>query len=125
MDIIEENDFFYFWKEGEIICYAFKKREINLEIAKMGVAIRDSISKGRPCFVYMDLTHVKSATKEARDYYGDFEIDGPVKAVAVFTPSFLTKIMGSFFINFTRPKVPCKIFSTKESALHWLNGFPV
>jgi len=120
MKILEENEYFVFWEEDGIFCCMYKKPVVDLEIAKMSVSSRLKHSKNQSSKLYVDLTHVKSASKEARDYYATEEAMQLAYASAALTPSIFSMIIGTFFLNFHKPRKPFKIFTTKERAFEWL-----
>ncbi|MGQ0829597.1 MAG: DUF7793 family protein [Bacteroidota bacterium] len=63
------------------------------------------------------------SSKEARSYRATLkENDGRI-AEALIYKSYGNKIVLSFYINFNRPKVPTKLFSTEGKAVEWLKEF--
>jgi hypothetical protein len=123
MKILEENDCLRFWEEDHIICYTYKQPVVDLKIAKDSVLMRYRVTNNQPCLVFGDLENVKSVTREARDYYTCEDAENLVTAAAVLTPTIITKIIATFFLNFNKPKVPFKMFSSKEKAFEWLLEF--
>ena len=117
MKILEENEWFLFWEEDAIMCYLYKKPEIDLDIAKMSVAIRLRLTQNRPCKLLADLKNLKVISKE---YYASTEGTYLLEAVATIAPSFLARTIVTFFLNFNKPKLPFQIFSNKTKALDWL-----
>jgi hypothetical protein len=120
MNLLTENDFFRYWEEDDVICYLYKAKIIDLEIAKLGVDLRLKVSNHKKCVMYVDMSNVSAVTREARSYYTSPEATQLIAATAVFTPSFVTKTIATFFLNFNRPPLPFKIFSNKEKAIEWL-----
>ena len=120
MNILEENDWFVFWEEENIVCGLYKTPVIDLEIAKMSVALRLKVSNYIPCKLFIDLKNVKTITKEARDYYGSEVAKNMAEALAVLTPSLVSKIIAAFFINFNKAPMTFKLFNSKEKAFEWL-----
>jgi hypothetical protein len=120
MTILEDSDSLCFWEEQNIICYVYKKPVLDLEMAKLAMSSRLRVTNNSPCVLLTDLTNVKSTTKEARAYYIANNTKDLVKAVALITPSILTKIMATFFINFDKPGIPVKMFTSREKAIEWL-----
>ena len=120
--ILEENEWFTFWEEEGIFCCQYKNPVVDLDIAKMSVASRLKLTKNQPSKLFVDLTHVKSATKEARAYYASEEALHLSDAAAAIGPSIITKIILNFYLNFNKPRKPFKIFSSKEKAFEWLKS---
>jgi hypothetical protein len=123
MNILNDNEFFTFWEEDDIICFRYKQKIVSLDIAKMGVEIRLNSSNYKPCAMFVDMTNVKTVTKEARDYYGSPYASQLLKATAVLTESVLTKTITTFFLNFNKPQLPFKMFTNKSKAFAWLKEF--
>jgi len=122
MRILEDNDSICLWEEEEITCYVFKKPVLDLELVKLAIATRSRLTNNSPCLLIIDMSNVKSTTKEARSYYAASNTEDLVKAVALITPSLVTKMMATFFINFDKPPIPVKMFSTKPKAIAWLKS---
>lgn len=61
-------------------------------------------------------------SKEARAYSAELKPNSPI-AMAVIVTSTANRLIGNFYINFNKPKVPTKLFAAEDKALEWLNGF--
>ena len=77
--------------------------------------------KRRPLFV--DMRHIKSITREAREHYAGEDAQRSVLAVALCVRSQIGKIIGNIFINFNATSLPTRLFSSETEALKWLRGF--
>jgi hypothetical protein len=124
MSILFEDKYFTFREEDGIICLCYKEKIITLEIAMHGVETRSKLTHHKRCRLYADLTNVNAITKQARDFYATYEAGKLVNACAVYTPSILTKTLVLFFVNFNKPNLPLKSFSSKSKAFKWLKEFP-
>jgi len=120
MKILEDNDSLLFWEEENIICYIYKKPVLDLQMAKLAVETRLRVTNETPCLLVTDLTNIRSTTKEAREYYIANNPKNLVRAVALITPSVVSKIIANFFINFNKPSMPIKMFTHIEKAIDWL-----
>jgi hypothetical protein len=118
-----EKGFSVFWFEGDILASAYTIPNIDLAIARDGVHKRLSIVGDKSYPTFIDISKVKSITKEARDYLGTPEASKNIKAAGVLAGSYLSKIVGTFFLNFSRPAVPIKLFTSKAEAMRWLEKF--
>jgi hypothetical protein len=49
--------------------------------------------------------------------------DDLVSAVALIVDTPLSRVLGNFFINVSRPLMPTRLFDNEASALAWLQGF--
>ncbi len=94
--------------------------ETARENVQAGVTISGAIE--RP--LLLDMTHIGSMDKAARDYYaqGD-QREGAEKAIALITNSALSRVIGNFFIGLNRPVKPTRLFTSEESALQWLRQY--
>lgn len=109
-------------EDGIFCMYYHPLNSMNLEVAKSIVKERLTFVNGisYPCL--FDLTKVKEATKEARDYMADKGND-LVLASAILVNSPLLKMGANFFIMVNKPKSPTRMFTSKESAIEWLGQF--
>ena len=71
-------------------------------------------------WLMVDISHIKSIDKAAREFFSKKEILGQTKAMALIANSTMHKIIGNIFITFEKPSIPCMIFSKKSDALVWL-----
>ena len=118
-----ENEHIIFWIENGILFSEYKLSfEMTLENSKEIYALRKEISKGEDQLFCYDITHLKSMTKEARDY-GELYGQDDLKASAIIVNSHLTLFIYNAFLKLKNVKIPVKAFRTRELALHWLNQF--
>jgi len=64
-----------------------------------------------------------SADHEARDYVGTEEAMALRIADAFVITSLPQRIVGNFYLNFNKPKVPTRFFTSEEEAEKWLRQF--
>jgi len=122
---IFENKYMVIKKEEKILdCKFVENLEMDLEIAKICVADRIKFSKGISYPAMIDMSGLRSVTKEAREYMGK-EGAALITAGALIVHSPLTQILGNLFLTLNKPKVPTKIFTDKNDAREWLKQFPV
>lgn len=62
-------------------------------------------------------------SKEARAFSAARDASAPCIAKAFIVNSTANRLIGNFYINFNKPKIPTRIFSTTEKAIEWLNSF--
>jgi hypothetical protein len=109
--------------EDSIVLIAYRKGlSIDLEVAKEIVKERLNFFDGENYPVLIDGRHVKLLTQGARDYFSSEIGMKGVKALAILPGRYLTVVMAKLFMKF-KPKIPMKIFRTKEQALKWLRQF--
>lgn len=61
----------------------------------------------------------------ARSYGSSLEVIAITQAMAFVTGTFISKVLGNLFINFSKPPYPTRLFDTKEKAQVWLNSMQV
>src|SRR5688572_2145269 len=118
-----ETPYLKIWKESEILhCVFAEKLDITLEIARSCVETRLKFSNGvsYPCLI--DMKHIRSANKEAREYLAT-EGAKLVKAGALLIGSSLTRMIGNIFLSLNKPKVPSRLFTDENEARLWLKKF--
>jgi len=113
-----------FWIEDDIVFGEYLPNvQLTLEAVKTSIEARIEFTKGKPHLFLCDLTPVKSATKEARDFSSkDIGIQG-ITAGALIVNSSVSKIIGNFFLSINKPSAPAKLFTDKAEALKWLQQF--
>ena len=95
--------------------------EINLEIAKELIDNRLDFTNNEPVYVVIDFTHVKSVTKEARDYMNS--ADGGLKGIlggAFLSNSVVSTLFINLHLRMSNPSIPAKFFTNREEAVKWL-----
>jgi hypothetical protein len=122
-DKVLEDSYSKIWFENQIIFCAFKFPEINLHIAEACVELRLKAVNGTAYPTFVDTGNIKGVTKEARDYFASKEAIQYIKAAALLAPSFVTKMMGTFFLTFNRPAVPIRLFTDRQEAIKWLEKY--
>jgi hypothetical protein len=116
-----ENDFVKLWFDDGVVYGEYKPNVvIDLEAAKQIVIDRIALSNGNyyPSLSYID--GLSSVTKEARDYFSKDDGIKYMKRLALITTSPISRIVGNFWMQISRPTVPTRLFSRKEDALNWL-----
>lgn len=90
--------------------------EHAIENTKMIAAIAGNVR--RPFLI--DMTKVKSMSKEAREYYAGPEPQKSITAVAIVTKSSVGKAVANFFLLLTKPAIPTRLFTQIDEAVEWL-----
>lgn len=81
------------------------------------------ISQGRRYPLLINLTNVHSMDREARDYYTGNDAFSLASAAAAVTSSFVSRVIGNFFLGFNKPVYPRKVFNSEDEAIAWLKNF--
>lgn len=95
--------------------------EIELDDAKEIRKEVLGVANGNKYAIFLDGTETFEITSEARKLISEIDNASQRIAIAFYIKSLANKLAGNFFINVNKPFTPTKIFSTKESALAWLN----
>jgi hypothetical protein len=119
-----ETPYLKIWMEDQVIHCAFKGPvDIDIQMARVCVFARIEFSHctSYPCL--LDMTRVRSATREAREYMAK---EGClfITAGALIVHSPLSKMIGNMFLSLNRPRVPARLFSSKMKAKEWLRSYP-
>lgn len=96
--------------------------EITYEDVLEQRKIVKELTGGRPHVILVIAGRRTSATKEAREYSAKNRPEGRL-AEAILIKSLPVRLMGQFYINFNKPKVPTKMFEKENEALIWLNKY--
>ena len=111
-----------FWlrPEGYLYCKIKEEAEINYTDAVASIEAIAKITGNMALPVFCDARQLKSASKEAREYYAGVEAQKNLKAAAILIGSPLTKSVVNFFLLFNKPPYPIKMFTSEEEALQWI-----
>ena len=124
MQDIKEYSTITLWREGDdgIIFFKYAQRlEMDIEIAKGIVNSRLEYTKGKSAFALIDVTNLKSATKEARDYMNSPE--GGLKGLsagAFLSNNVVATLLVNLYIKVSSPPIPAKFFTSQKDALDWI-----
>lgn len=120
-----ENEYAVFWlDENEVIHSDYKENvAITLESAKEELAMCKSFELDGKALSIVDLSPIKSVSKEARNFYAGKEFSDCYTAVALITRTTISRVIGNFFLGINKPLFPVRLFNDKESAIKWLLTF--
>lgn len=93
---------------------------ILLEDSIEHIEIASKITKSKKWVMLVDMREVNSVTKEARTYYSDQNVIEGRVAIALLIESYFSQIVANFFIAYSKPDYPIKLFVSKEKAIEWL-----
>ena len=71
----------------------------------------------------IDMTKVKSMSREARAFYAGPEPMKALTAVAILTNSNMGKLVANFFLGLTKPQLPTRLFTDADAAIQWLSQY--
>lgn len=113
------------WLEDDILRARMRPGVFDLELAdaeqsaRMVEAVWGSVR--RP--ILIDTRGMRSMSRDCRKYFAGPETARLALAVALLTPSPLTRAIGNFFMGINRALVPTRLFTSEEEALVWLRQF--
>jgi hypothetical protein len=109
-----------------IICTAAKPGvDIILTYAIENSLIVNELCRGHKHPLLIDLKNLKSITPQARGFFSARDRETDVCAFAFIIHSNFQKMVGNIFIQFNRPRIPTRLFTSYESALEWLKNHRV
>ena len=125
MELTEFKEYKYvsFWREdNDIIGFKYAPGlEMDTGVAEEIVSSRLEYCKGKSMYCLIELSNLKSVTKEAREFMSD-----PEKGLkAILAGGFISNkavstMVINFFLMINKPSVPAKFFTDKDDALSWL-----
>lgn len=120
-----DTQYVYYELHDDILIGSYKKNlRITLDIAKEIVRTRLEFTEYKPVLALAVNLGVVSFDKAARDFLASEE---GVKLVIAGAVVMENSPVGSFLINFylgvSKPKIPTRVFTTKEAAIKWLGKF--
>ena len=78
------------------------------------------LTSGKPSRFIIEAGDYCSITKEARENAYTLEDISPMRATAVVVNNIAYKLIADFYIKFTKPKFPYKVFNSFDKAITWL-----
>lgn len=103
----------------------FKGTTVTLEKIKEYYRVSNDLLGGKKALVLIDASEDYTVTDEAKAYGQTEEATKNRIAIAYVTGSVANRIMFNLYLKIYKPKVPLKMFTSKEAALKWLNSFYV
>jgi hypothetical protein len=97
--------------------------DLTIEDAREIIAHLASEYGKVPRPVLVDISQMRSITREARSYFGGPETAAIETATALVVKSHLSRAIGNFFIGINRSVLPTRLFSNEADAAQWLGGF--
>lgn len=116
---------FVTWRlqEGIIRTEALPCVDIILPHAIENSLVVNELCHGRKHPLLIDLKHLQSITKEAREYFSARDRESDISAFAFLIHSSFQRMVGNIFIHFHRPARPTRLFTNEREAFAWLRPF--
>lgn len=114
-----------FWMNGvdeAIIFWNYASAlEMDIAIARELVQHRLEYTHGEPVYALIDVTNLRSTTKEARDFMNSR--DGGLKGLlggAFLSNNVVSTLLVNLYLKVNRPAIPARFFTDRQEALSWL-----
>lgn len=121
IDNIENAIVKIYFKDGIIYASYTPKLDIDLETAKKTSMYRKEISKKVGAVpVLADIRNLGKVSDEARDWLGTKEANELIPAMAILTNNPIQNLLANFYLKFSNPPMPTRLFTNEEKALRWL-----
>jgi hypothetical protein len=114
---------FWLGKDGIARAVAPAGAEDTLEKAKASLEEIRKVCGGKRRPIVVDIRWIKSATLEARKFWGSEALAEVVAATALLVSTPVSRVLGNFYIGLNRMHVPTRMFTDEAEALEWLQGF--
>ena len=118
-----DNDVAHVWAEEGILNFVYKISRLDMNFAKKSVEVRKNLSFGQSYPMFIDISEIKSTSKEAREYLSKGIAIENISAAALLAGSVLSKLLGTFFLTFNKPPIPLRIFTDRTEAIKWLKKY--
>jgi hypothetical protein len=79
-----------------------------------------TLAEGIKWPMLVDMSQVKSISREARTVYAQRQNAETVSALALVIGSPVSRVIGNFFIGLNKPAMPTRLFTSIEDATAWL-----
>lgn len=117
---IFENDYVYFWMEGEILCNAYKKDAlIGAEAAWEVINFRKKHFPGDQ-LVMIFMSNIKCLDEAGKKVFASEESYEGISKLALITTNVFQQIFGNFYLRCSMTNIPTKILLSKRDAVTWL-----
>ena len=98
--------------------------EIKLEDSLEELKIyRTAFCNGIKRPIIVDISNIKSVSKESRDIYSSEEMGDIISAAALIVSNPVSRILGNFYMGISKTKMPVRMFATSKDAKNWLKDF--
>lgn len=122
-NIIETRTAKIWWdKDGFSREKLLEGADMDVEDVQENVKIRLQLSPGTPHPALIDIRGMHGITKEAREYGTDKLMTDSTTALALVIDNLSERLIGNFFMSFTRPPYPTRLFTSDKEAAKWLKN---
>ena len=114
-----------YWLDDEGIIHGREVSDAVFELSDATEAMEliRKLAGGRKRGLLMDITRLRSMSREARSFFTLPAHTEVLHAVALQIGSHLSRAIGNIFLGFNKPATPVRLFTDETSALAWLRTF--
>jgi hypothetical protein len=73
--------------------------------------------------IVVDISNIKTVSKESRDIYSSEEMGKTISAAALIVSNPVSRILGNFYMGISKTRMPVRMFARTEEAKNWLKEF--
>jgi hypothetical protein len=73
--------------------------------------------------IIVDISNIKTVSKESRNIYSSDEMGDTISAAALIVSNPVSRIMGNFYMGISKTKMPVRMFTRVDEAKKWLKDF--
>ena len=114
------------WMDEEGILYQDYSpgTELKLEDSLEELNIyRTTFCKEEKRPIIVDLSNIKTVSKESRNIYSSEEMGDTISAAALIVSNPVNRIIGNFYMGINKTKMPVRMFSGTRDAKNWLKDY--
>lgn len=108
--------------DGILVVQIKEGIEVDILGVKENFEATFRMTESTRCLTLIDARCIFTSTQEARDYTAMHASHYRIAHAALIN-SLANRIVGNFYINFNKPCVPTKLFTSNNEAIKWLNTF--
>ncbi len=117
----------HIWIDKEGIVYSKPKTDSPPEQTKEQIVsemaqLRAIIGDKKVCLIGESAANSRPPKKELRDFIAE-EISSITKAMALVTPSPVSRMLANLFFSFKPPAYPVKMFQNDSEAREWIRQY--
>lgn len=106
------------------IIYNEFKEGVDLEVDDL-IGVKKAnleLANGRPYTVLLSFGYLTNTTSELREMAASKEFVMDTLAIGLLTHSTGQRLMGNFYLNFNKPKINTRLFTSEDKACEWLRN---
>ena len=122
-EVVENEYLKLFIEDGMVKVFYKPDSVISLSAAQYMVKERLRICHDKTYPLFADIRGLKYMSKEARDFIKQGDGVKGVSSFAALLNNSVQATLGNYFLKFSPPLLPSRLFTDEEKALQWLAKF--